>query len=62
MSDSDKKKEHQAKADANRRGGHFQVRLNKELSEKLKDYAEEHHDGVINPALQFIVSQFLNHE
>ena len=56
----DDTKRYQAKADANRRSGHFQVRLDKQLSAQLKHYAEQRHHGVINSALQTIISKFFN--
>ena len=46
--------------DAKRRHRHFQVRLDERLSEQLQHYADRNHDGVINPALFSIVSQFFN--
>ena len=60
MPDADKRREQQARADANRRSGHFQVRLDKQLSAKMRHYAERHHHGVINSALQTIISNFFN--
>ena len=60
MPEDDKKREQQAKADANRRSGHFQVRLDKQLSAQLQHYADRNHDGFINPALKAIVSLFFN--
>ena len=60
MSDDDKKREHQAKADANRRSQHFQVRLDKQLGKQLQHYAEQRHNGIINSALQTIISKFFN--
>ena len=60
MPEDDKKREQQAKADANRRSGHFQVRLDRQLSAQLQHYAEQHHHGVINSALQIIISKFFN--
>ena len=51
MPEDDKKREQQAKADANRRSGHFQVRLDKQLSAQLQHYAEQRHHGVINLSL-----------
>lgn len=60
MPDADKKREQQARADANRRWCHFQVRLDKQLSAKMHNYAEKHHYGVINSALQTIISEFFN--
>ena len=56
----DTKREQQAKADANRRSGHFQARLDKQLSVQLQFYAEQRHHGVINSALQTIISKFFN--
>ena len=60
MPEDEKKREQQAKADANRRAGHFQVRLDRQLAEKLQHYADLNHNGIINPALQSIVSQFFS--
>ena len=60
MPEDDKKRKQQAKADANRRSGHFQVRLDKQLSAQLQHYAEQRHHGVINSALQTIISKFFN--
>ena len=60
MRDDDKKREQQAKADANRRFGHFQVRLGRELADQLQHYADAHHDGVKNAALKMILSRFFN--
>ena len=56
----DSKREQQAKADEKRRSGHFQVRLDKQLSAQLQHYAERRHHGVINSALQTIISKFFN--
>ena len=50
----------QAKQDDKRRAQHFQVRLDKQLAEKLQHYAEQRHQGVINAALQTIISKFFN--
>nr|BAR26916.1 hypothetical protein [uncultured Mediterranean phage uvMED] len=60
MPEGDKKRVQQAKADANRRFGHFQVRLSKQLAEQLQHYADAHHDGVKNAALKMILSRFFN--
>jgi predicted HicB family RNase H-like nuclease len=60
MVDESKKREQRARADANRRSGHFQVRLDKQLSAQLQHYAEQRHHGVINSALQTIISKFFN--
>jgi predicted HicB family RNase H-like nuclease len=60
MPEDDKKRQQQAKADANRRSGHFQVRLDKQLAAQLQHYAEQRHHGVINSALQTIISKFFN--
>ena len=60
MPDDDKKREQQAKADANRRFGHFQVRLDKQLAEQLQHYADKRHQGVINAALQTIILKFFH--
>ena len=60
MPEDDKKREQQAKADEKRRSGHFQVRLDKQLSAQLQHYAEQDHHGVINSALQTIISEFFN--
>ena len=50
----------QAKQDDKRRAQHFQVRLDKQLAEQLQHYAEQRHQGVINAALQTIISKFFN--
>ena len=50
MPDDDKKREQQAKADANRRSQHFQVRLDKQLAQQLQHYADQRHNGIINSA------------
>ena len=60
MPDDDKKREQQAKADEKRRSGHFQVRLDKQMAAQLRHYAEQRHHGVINSALQTIISKFFN--
>ena len=60
MPEDDKKREQQAKADANRRSGHFQVRLDSQLAGKLQHYADQRHQGVINAALQTIILKFFN--
>ena len=60
MPEDDKKREQQAKSDEKRRSGHFQVRLDKQLSTQLQHYAEQRHHGVINSALQTIISKFFN--
>ena len=49
-----------AKHDDKRRAQHFQVRLDKQLAEQLQHYAEQRHQGVINAALQTIISKFFN--
>lgn len=54
------KREQQAKADGKRRSGHFQVRLDRQLSAQLQHYAEQRHHGVINSALQTIILKFFN--
>ncbi len=46
--------------DEKRRPRHFQVRLDQELADKLRHYANKHHGGVVNPALNIIVSRFFN--
>ena len=60
MPEDDKKREQQAKSDEKRRSGHFQVRLDNQLSAQLQHYAEQRHHGVINSALQTIISKFFN--
>ena len=60
MNDDDKKREQQAKADANRRSQHFQVRLDKQLAQQLQHYADQRHNGIINSALMTIISKFFN--
>ena len=60
MSDDDKKREPQAKADATRRSQHFQVRLDKQLAQQLQHYADQRHNGTINSALMTIISKFFN--
>ncbi len=50
----------QALQDDRRRRNHFQVRLDKQLSAQLQHYAEQRHHGVINSALQTIISKFFN--
>ena len=50
----------QAVADDKRRSNHFQVRLDAQLAEQLRHYAEQRHHGVINMALNTIVSKFFN--
>jgi hypothetical protein len=52
--------EDQAKADEKRRSQHFQVRLDKQLGKQLQHYAEQRHNGIINSALQTIISKFFN--
>ena len=48
----------QAKQDDKRRANHFQVRLEPELAKQLQHYADAHHQGVRNAALNTIISQF----
>ena len=60
MPDDDKKREQQAKADAIRRSQHFQVRLDRQLAKQLQHYADKRHNGIINSALQTIISKFFN--
>ena len=50
----------QAVADDKRRSNHFQVRLDSQLAEQLRHYAEQRHHGVINMALSTIISKFFN--
>ena len=50
----------QAVADDKRRSNHFQVRLDSQLAEQLRHYAEQRHHGVINMALNTIISKFFN--
>ena len=60
MLDEDKKREQRARADDERRNRHFQVRLDKQLAAQLRHYAEQRHHGVMNSALQTIISKFFN--
>ena len=53
-------KTEQAKQDDKRRAQHFQVRLDKQLAAQLQHYADQRHQGVINAALQTIISKFFN--
>ena len=50
----------QALQDDKRRRNHFQVRLDQQLADQLRHYAEQRHHGVINMALNTIVSKFFN--
>jgi|TARA_Y100000033_G_scaffold39561_1_gene39146 hypothetical protein len=50
----------QAVKDDKRRRNHFQVRLDEQLADQLRHYAEQRHHGVINMALNTIVSKFFN--
>ena len=50
----------QAVADDKRRPNHFQVRLDSQLADQLRHYAEQRHHGVINVALTTIISKFFN--
>ena len=50
----------QALQDDGRRRNHFQVRLDQQLADQLRHYAEQRHHGVINMALNTIVSKFFN--
>lgn len=52
-------KQGQALADDKRRANHFQVRLDKELAEKLRGYMQSRELNA-NQALQMIVSKFFN--
>ena len=54
------KKTKQAVADDKRRSNHFQVRLDSQLADQLRHYAEQRHHGVINMALNTIISKFFN--
>ena len=60
MPEDDKKREQQAASDDARRYRHFQVRLDKQMAIQLRHYAEQRHHGVINSALQTIISKFFN--
>ena len=50
----------QALRDDDRRGRHFQVRLDLQLANQLLHYADQRHNGVVNMALTTIVSKFFN--
>ena len=52
-------KQGQALADDKRRANHFQVRLDKELAEKLRGYMYSRQLNA-NQALQMIISKFFN--
>lgn len=52
-------KQGQALADDKRRHNHFQVRLDAQLADKLRDYMRSR-DLNANQALQIIVSKFFN--
>lgn len=60
MPEGDKFQRYQSRADEKRREGHFQVRLDKQLAAQLRHYAEQRHHGVVNSALQTIISKFFN--
>ena len=47
-------------ADQKRRHRHFQVRLDEKLAAQLQNYADQRHSGVINAALQTLISKFFN--
>ena len=50
----------QALQDDKRRSRHFQVRLDQQLADQLRHYADKRHNGVVNMALTTIVSKFFN--
>jgi len=50
----------QALRDDDRRNRHFQVRLDLQLANQLRHYADQRHNGVVNMALTTIVSKFFN--
>ena len=52
-------KQGQALSDEKRRANHFQVRLDKQLAEKVRDYMRSR-DMNANQALQIIISKFFN--
>ena len=52
-------KQGQALSDEKRRANHFQVRLDKQLADKLRDYMKSR-DMNANQALQMIISKFFN--
>jgi len=52
--------DYQREADSKRRHRHFQVRLDEKLAAQLQHYADAHHNGVINAALQTLISKFFN--
>ncbi len=52
-------KQRQALSDEKRRANHYQVRLDKQLADKLRDYMRSR-DLNANQALQIIVSKFFN--
>ena len=52
-------KQGQALSDEKRRANHFQVRLDKQLADKLRDYMKSR-DMNANQALQIIISKFFN--
>ena len=53
-------RDYQRQADEKRRHRHFQVRLDETLAEQLQHYADQRHNGVINAALQTLISKFFN--
>ena len=55
-----KLKEQWQQADAKRRDRHFQGRLDKDSAAQLQHYADQRHQGIINAALQTIISKFFN--
>jgi ABC-type nitrate/sulfonate/bicarbonate transport system substrate-binding protein len=59
MSDANQQPESQT-ADQKRRHRHFQVRLDEKLAAQLQHYADKRHNGVINAALQTLISKFFN--
>jgi hypothetical protein len=52
--------DYQRQADEKRRHRHFQVRLDETLAVQLQHYADQRHNGVINAALQTLISKFFN--
>ena len=52
-------KQRQALSDEKRRANHFQVRLDKQLADKVRNYMKSR-DMNANQALQMIISKFFN--
>jgi hypothetical protein len=53
-------RDYQRQTDEKRRHRHFQVRLDEKLAAQLQHYADKRHNGVINAALQTLISKFFN--